>query len=190
MAQVSATDFGRHGPWETDLERAPAAHFRPLMQAPKILELWAVAGLPATISYQAIQISSFSSIIARKSSLLVDMASDYSNMLPPPVQATKEEYVQDKQATGWSSSALWTYIMEEVDPSRSTLPLSAYCFMTGFMCVSLLHIMLIGCSPGIDSDSISFSAIFVWCGFQTGNTVQVCEHRLLSSLRADSHHSL
>lgn len=45
--------------------------------------------------------------------------------------------------------------MSEVDPERSTLPLAAYCFMTGYI------------------DTISFSAIFVWCGFQTGNSVQL-----------------
>jgi len=45
--------------------------------------------------------------------------------------------------------------MADVDPAESTAPLAAYCFMTGFI------------------DVISFSAIFVWCGFQTGNFVQL-----------------
>lgn len=45
--------------------------------------------------------------------------------------------------------------MENVDPKQSTTPLAMYCFMTGFI------------------DSISFTAVFVWCGFQTGNTVQL-----------------
>ena len=35
-----------------------------------------------------------------------------------------------------------------------------------FYRVTLLNVLMC-------SDSISFSAIFVWCGFQTGNTVQV-----------------
>ncbi|KAI0700171.1 hypothetical protein BC835DRAFT_1328751 [Cytidiella melzeri] len=61
-------------------------------------------------------------------------------------------------------SALWmapttvltkAHIMSEVDPERSTFPLAAYCFMTGFINV------------------VCFSAIFVWCAFQTGNTVQL-----------------
>jgi len=61
-------------------------------------------------------------------------------------------------------SALWmapttvltkAHLMSEVDPDRSTLPLAAYCFMTGFI------------------DVVCFSAIFVWCAFQTGNTVQL-----------------
>lgn len=47
------------------------------------------------------------------------------------------------------------HLMGSVDPEASTIPLSLYCFMTGFI------------------DSITFSAIFVWCGFQTGNTVQL-----------------
>ncbi|KAF9255571.1 hypothetical protein L218DRAFT_1081783 [Marasmius fiardii PR-910] len=47
------------------------------------------------------------------------------------------------------------YLKEDVDPKECTAPLAAYCFMTGFL------------------DSISFSAIFVWCGFQTGNFIQL-----------------
>jgi len=35
------------------------------------------------------------------------------------------------------------------------IPLAAYCFMTGWI------------------DAVSFSAIFVWCAFQTGNSVQL-----------------
>ena len=43
-----------------------------------------------------------------------------------------------------SSSQLWmapsnvfskAHLMADVDPERSTFPLAAYCFMTGFMCV-------------------------------------------------------
>ncbi|KAI5997259.1 hypothetical protein F5J12DRAFT_851833, partial [Pisolithus orientalis] len=42
-----------------------------------------------------------------------------------------------------------------VDSSRATAPLTASCFMTGFV------------------DVVSFSAIFVWCAFQTGNSLQL-----------------
>ncbi|TBU37797.1 hypothetical protein BD309DRAFT_931787 [Dichomitus squalens] len=45
--------------------------------------------------------------------------------------------------------------MGNVDPAQSSFPLAAYCFMTGFI------------------DSVSFTAVFVWCGFQTGNSVQL-----------------
>jgi len=45
--------------------------------------------------------------------------------------------------------------MTDIDPARCTLQCTAFCFMTGFI------------------DAVSFSAIFVWCGFQTGNTVQL-----------------
>lgn len=69
------------------------------------------------------------------------------------------------------------YLMENVDPARAMSPLASYCFMTGFMCVSFSSC---GCwklkayfCPFLHSDAISFSAVFVWCGFQTGNTVQV-----------------
>ncbi|KAJ7669348.1 hypothetical protein DFH06DRAFT_181718 [Mycena polygramma] len=49
----------------------------------------------------------------------------------------------------------WQHLNTEVDPAQSTGPLSAFCFMTGFI------------------DAISFTAIFVWCGFQTGNFAQL-----------------
>ncbi|KAI0065235.1 hypothetical protein BV25DRAFT_1799340 [Artomyces pyxidatus] len=47
------------------------------------------------------------------------------------------------------------YLMTDVDGELSTFPLAAYCFMTGFI------------------DAVSFSAVFIWCAFQTGNTVQL-----------------
>jgi uncharacterized membrane protein YoaK (UPF0700 family) len=46
-------------------------------------------------------------------------------------------------------------LMLEVDPAHATPPLAAFCFMTGFI------------------DALCFSAIFVWCGFQTGNFAQL-----------------
>ncbi|KAK7457854.1 hypothetical protein VKT23_010199 [Stygiomarasmius scandens] len=57
--------------------------------------------------------------------------------------------------TETQKQSYWTYLMTEVDPEWCTAPLAAYCFMTGFI------------------DCISFSAIFVWCGFQTGNFAQL-----------------
>jgi hypothetical protein len=69
------------------------------------------------------------------------------------------------------------YLMADVNPDLSTVPLAAYCFMTGFMYV------LFSCSSEMKSfynirfssfsDVVCFSAIFVWCGFQTGNTLQL-----------------
>ncbi|KIM42427.1 hypothetical protein M413DRAFT_18671 [Hebeloma cylindrosporum] len=50
---------------------------------------------------------------------------------------------------------LWQYLMTDVDPDQTAAPLAAYCFMTGYI------------------DVVSFSAIFVWCGFQTGNFAQL-----------------
>ncbi|TRM64894.1 hypothetical protein BD626DRAFT_490277 [Schizophyllum amplum] len=50
---------------------------------------------------------------------------------------------------------LKAYMMEEVDGDQSTAPLAAYSFMTGYI------------------DAVAFSAIFVWCGFQTGNFIQL-----------------
>ncbi|KAF8916405.1 hypothetical protein CPB85DRAFT_1432092 [Mucidula mucida] len=51
--------------------------------------------------------------------------------------------------------SFWSHLNEDVDPDASTGPLAAYCLMTGYI------------------DVISFSAIFVWCGFQTGNFAQL-----------------
>ncbi|KAF7323664.1 hypothetical protein MKEN_00587200 [Mycena kentingensis (nom. inval.)] len=47
------------------------------------------------------------------------------------------------------------FLLCEVEPEHTTAPLLAFCFMTGFI------------------DAISFSAAFVWCGFQTGNFAQL-----------------
>ncbi|KAI6046647.1 hypothetical protein EDC04DRAFT_2557684 [Pisolithus marmoratus] len=52
-------------------------------------------------------------------------------------------------------STLKQVLMQEVDGSRASAPLTAYCFMTGYI------------------DVVCFSAIFVWCAFQTGNSVQL-----------------
>ncbi|KNZ79449.1 hypothetical protein J132_09825 [Termitomyces sp. J132] len=54
-----------------------------------------------------------------------------------------------------SSPSFWTYLNSDVDPAQSTGPLAAFCFMTGYI------------------DVISFSSIYVWCGFQTGNFAQL-----------------
>ncbi|KZV80260.1 hypothetical protein EXIGLDRAFT_733362 [Exidia glandulosa HHB12029] len=47
------------------------------------------------------------------------------------------------------------HLRADIDPHRATFPLIWYCFMTGYI------------------DSISFSACFIWCAFQTGNTIQL-----------------
>ncbi|KAF5387492.1 hypothetical protein D9757_006513 [Collybiopsis confluens] len=53
------------------------------------------------------------------------------------------------------TQSLWHFLNSDVDPKECTGPLIAYSFMTGFI------------------DAVSFSSIFVWCGFQTGNFVQL-----------------
>ena len=106
--------------------------------------------------------------------------------------ATSEKGALPQPASSASSSnkvdALWIspatlfsreHLMGDVDGERSTFPLAAYCFMTGFMCVLICSLL---CCPGaylglldrpFSSDVVCFSAVFVWCAFQTGNTVQV-----------------
>lgn len=63
---------------------------------------------------------------------------------------------QDLESNDSASLTSWKkYLFTDIDGDKATAPLSAYCFMTGFI------------------DSVCFSAIFVWCAFQTGNTVQL-----------------
>ncbi|TFK33974.1 hypothetical protein BDQ12DRAFT_700588 [Crucibulum laeve] len=61
----------------------------------------------------------------------------------------------DNDALKDHAMSLWDYLQQDVDPAQTTAPLAAYCFMTGYV------------------DVVSFSAIFVWCGFQTGNFAQL-----------------
>ncbi|KXN83292.1 hypothetical protein AN958_01625 [Leucoagaricus sp. SymC.cos] len=65
-----------------------------------------------------------------------------------------------ERAQSNQNMSLWKYLMQDVDPKQTVGPLAAYCFMTGYI------------------DVISFSAIFVWCGFQTGNFAQKPVNRL------------
>ncbi|KAJ7056219.1 hypothetical protein C8F01DRAFT_1157135 [Mycena amicta] len=71
-----------------------------------------------------------------------------------PTQTTTEKDVEQGPTTHERLS-LWQHLKTDVDPAECTGPLAAFCFMTGFI------------------DAISFSAIFVWCGFQTGNFAQL-----------------
>ncbi|CAA7268311.1 unnamed protein product [Cyclocybe aegerita] len=54
-----------------------------------------------------------------------------------------------------SLMSLRKYLFADVDPNWTTAPLAMYCFMTGYC------------------NAVCFSAIFVWCGFQTGNFAQL-----------------
>ncbi|KAG2129650.1 uncharacterized protein EDB93DRAFT_1182093 [Suillus bovinus] len=82
-----------------------------------------------------------------------------SSTLPPPVvQTGSSQYSIGKNRRDGDDNAmvrLKKHLFAEVDGDQSTAPLSVYCFMTGFI------------------DSVTFSAIFVWCAFQTGNSVQL-----------------
>ncbi|GLB42938.1 putative protein of unknown function (DUF1275) [Lyophyllum shimeji] len=74
-----------------------------------------------------------------------------------------------------SPSSFWAHLNSDVDPAQTTGPLAAYCFMTGYMCAFFAFFLLERYTDtwGEDRDVISFSAIFVWCGFQTGNFCQL-----------------
>ncbi|KZT10414.1 uncharacterized protein LAESUDRAFT_694050 [Laetiporus sulphureus 93-53] len=99
---------------------------------------------------------------------------DKADQLPRPASA-------DSRRTVVASARLWIapsvvltrdYLMTDVDPAKSSIPLAAFCFMTGFV------------------DAVVFTAIFVWAAFQTGNTVQLslAVARLFSKPRDVSFH--
>ncbi|KAJ6491296.1 hypothetical protein C8R47DRAFT_445518 [Mycena vitilis] len=72
-----------------------------------------------------------------------DAAAEYQSSAP----LLRKEF---PSRTSWSD-----FLRSDVDPDHANTPLAMYCFMTGFI------------------DAISFTAIFVWCGFQTGNFAQI-----------------
>ncbi|KAG8687925.1 hypothetical protein FRC09_013200 [Ceratobasidium sp. 395] len=52
------------------------------------------------------------------------------------------------------SAKIRKHLMAEVDTNLASYPLVGYCFMTGY------------------TDAITYTAAYVWCAFQTGNTIQ------------------
>ncbi|KAI9508096.1 hypothetical protein F5148DRAFT_1299468 [Russula earlei] len=85
------------------------------------------------------------------SSKLYTMKKADEAALPTPVSSSPSSSLSPLHS--WRG--LRDFLMTQVDPELSTVPLAGYCFMTGWI------------------DAISFSAIFVWCAFQTGNSVQL-----------------
>ncbi|KAK7059711.1 Aldedh domain-containing protein [Favolaschia claudopus] len=73
---------------------------------------------------------------------LADSASSSSSSSTP--LCPKQRY--RKRARSWRE-----FLSAQVDTEEVTGPMVAFCFMTGFI------------------DAISFTAVIVWCGFQTGN---------------------
>lgn len=88
---------------------------------------------------------------------VVDMDATQDSTLPPPVVQNRfsQFSIGGRRRDGEGVARLKTHMLAEVDGEQATAPLTAYCFMTGFI------------------DAVTFSAIFVWCAFQTGNSVQL-----------------
>lgn len=67
------------------------------------------------------------------------MAAAEKDGLPQP--AVSSPYSEkDRESALWMAPTTVltkSHIMSDVDPERSTFPLAAYCFMTGFMCAHL-----------------------------------------------------
>jgi len=77
----------------------------------------------------------------------------HDNLSLPTTISPSSQTPSIGKTTRWE---LWKQHMSvNVDPERSVVPLVAYCFMTGYI------------------DAVSFTATFIWCAFQTGNTIQL-----------------
>jgi hypothetical protein len=58
--------------------------------------------------------------------------------LPPPASSSP---LKSPLSTLWRDN-LQDYFMTQVDPELSTIPLAAYCFMTGWMCAASIPMIL------------------------------------------------
>lgn len=74
---------------------------------------------------------------------------------PPPATSTSSDVEGGKNSSAGEKANWRDYLLADVASKEATGPLAAFCFMTGYI------------------DVVSFSAIFVWCGFQTGNFAQL-----------------
>ncbi|KAG1762985.1 hypothetical protein EV702DRAFT_210399 [Suillus placidus] len=102
-------------------------------------------------------------------------------VLPPPITQSRtyssvwtqcDFQVEQVENDATTMGRLKRYLLVEVDEKRSTVPLAAYCFMTGVV------------------NALIFNAIFIWCGSQTGNSLQLslAISRLLNLKRDYSFH--
>jgi len=78
-----------------------------------------------------------------------------ANPIVPNYASTRSKESRDIESNHLAMRSLRAFMMEEIDTAQASAPLSVYCFMTGFI------------------DAVAFSAIFVWCAFQTGNNIQL-----------------
>ncbi|KAF9235801.1 hypothetical protein BU15DRAFT_50928 [Melanogaster broomeanus] len=94
----------------------------------------------------------------------ITITQDERDFLPPPAVQRK----RPRNSTTFDN--VKNFVFEEIDHERAVLPLSAYCFMTGFI------------------NSVCFAAIFAWCASQTGNTIQLSTAvgRFLDDVQTDS----
>jgi hypothetical protein len=78
------------------------------------------------------------------------------------------------------------FLKSEVDPELSTIPLAVYLLFHDRMDVRYSYPSSFFFARQLNSvshsDAVLFSAIFVWCTFQTGNSLQVLHRPLLQRL--------
>jgi hypothetical protein len=71
------------------------------------------------------------------------MDATQDSTLPPPVVQNRfsQFSIGGRRRDGEGVARLKTHMLAEVDGEQATAPLTAYCFMTGFMCVDCaLHL--------------------------------------------------
>ncbi|KAF9652301.1 hypothetical protein BDM02DRAFT_3109291 [Thelephora ganbajun] len=74
----------------------------------------------------------------------------------PDVPTEPQEHVPNNKSDQWAGLfGEGGYLWGDIDTAKAVWPLAMWCFLTGYM------------------DIVAFSAIFVWCAFQTGNTAQL-----------------
>ncbi|KIK78461.1 hypothetical protein PAXRUDRAFT_16860 [Paxillus rubicundulus Ve08.2h10] len=83
-----------------------------------------------------------------------------------PLPAVQRKRSRDSGASTATFVNVKGFLLEEVDHERAITPLTAYCFMTGFIPKAEPRKL-----P--NSNAVCFSAIFAWCASQTGNTIQL-----------------
>ncbi|EIN09328.1 hypothetical protein PUNSTDRAFT_102837 [Punctularia strigosozonata HHB-11173 SS5] len=76
--------------------------------------------------------------------VLLPLPATYPRYTDPEVQERKSRFADLKE-----------YLMSEVNPELCSYPLAGFTFMTGYI------------------DAVTFSAVGLWCGYQTGNSAQL-----------------
>jgi len=87
--------------------------------------------------------------------VMADAEKTSQSVLPIATSSSSVHAPKDQSSSPTLVDRLLRHLGTDVDLELSSWPMMAYCFMTGYI------------------DSVSFTACFIWCAFQTGNTIQL-----------------